>query len=509
MTSPPSNRKNRKLNRLKRPRTVPHRRANVKKQLQNKTRRRGAVSPTNKPVPFIKDKDGQILKKQTQLDAMRLLTVWAADDTLRPLLAVGRVLEAALLITGGRQRQLEALDNDGKGRPLTMGRPKYVGTELQIAANRLLLTFTQADFEAMESADRRQAIDHYAKEADEKLTSFLLPSRFIAMSPTTSSSTTSSPITLPTTSSSLPPKNVFGRASEPPVPISVLDMRGAPLAADGDRSKRSHGDHIAVWEVFRKGMMNAEVRGRIRQLWRDEIEFRSILDERDHRLDGAITHARKLNLQYSEKKVRLNRLARIEQLCSPEGRMKEARKIHGLDWQNPSHLWGGDSRVRRRLLGLEPAEPVRDSHVHHHHPPAIEPAPEPEPVPIVQPDYFGRCADTGGRAWWENLVVKKKRPTREELALLPYDISKDMEEVEQIITPMFQPQEDQEKVPATFNEIDISIPDSVENEENEVAVQFIPVLRPSTAPDTTGSLNMFAGNTGAYHVGRPMTSGHN
>ena len=48
---------------------------------------------------------------------------------------------------------------------------------------------------------------------------------------------------------------------------------------------------------------------------------------------------------------------------------------------------------------------------------------------ITQPDYFGRCADDGGRAWWEKLVVKKKRPTREELELLPYDISKDVEQL--------------------------------------------------------------------------------
>ena len=84
------------------------------------------------------------------------------------MLAVGRVLEAALLISGGRRCQLEELDNDGKGRPLTMGRPKYKGTEIQRAANRLLMTFEHRDFEAMESADRRRAIEDFAANADRK-----------------------------------------------------------------------------------------------------------------------------------------------------------------------------------------------------------------------------------------------------------------------------------------------------------------------------------------------------
>ena len=519
--------KNRRSNRQKRPLTVPHRRINVKKNMLNKSRRRGSTNAegknrtevNHKTVRFNKDKEGQILKKQTQLDAMRLLTVWAADDTLRPLLAIGRVLEAALLITGGREKQLAALDNDGKGRPLTMGRPKYVGTELQIAANRLLLTFTQADFEAMESADRRQAIDRYAIEADEKLTTFLLPNQNLEKQ----RPATSSPVI---GFRSNYRKNIFGRVSEPPKPVSVLDMSGAPLAFDGDRSRRPHGDRIAVWEVFREGMMNSEVRARIRQLWRDEIEFRRIIDERDHRLDGAIIHARKLNLQYTEKKLRLNRLARIENLCSPEGRMDEARKLHGLNWKDPTHLWGRDSHVRRNLLGLNSPEPEPPSNIHHHHPVVEESEPEPEPEPFVQPDYFGRCADFNGRAWWENLVVKKKRPTREYLQTLPYDISLDIEEVETVIEPVFIEVFQTQKINGNaapdaatggILEMDRTEADEVDEVKkiddisNQTTVEslmashelLMPVLRPSTAPDTGASIR---------HVGltdnRPTTSGN-
>ena len=183
-----------------------------------------------------------MLKKQTQLDAMRLLATWAADDSLRPLLAIGRVLEAALLIAGGRQPQLEALDSKGKGRPLTMGRPKYTGTELQIAANRLLLVFTQADFEAMESADRRRAIHSYAAKADEKLTAFLLPQSHAPSPPPLHTETAASPPSLASLSRfadgaspanshvvaglpKLQKNNMFGRAGKPPVMIGLLLKR--------------------------------------------------------------------------------------------------------------------------------------------------------------------------------------------------------------------------------------------------------------------------------------------
>jgi hypothetical protein len=369
LSTQPSNKKKNRLSRhQKRPLTVPHRRkrgiaavpgnsnsraGETSETSHSKKRRQVTASKKNKSVPFSKDKESQILKKQTQLDAMRLLATWAVDDSLRPLLAIGRVLEAALLIAGGRQQQLEALDGNGKGRPLTMGRPKYMGTELQIAANRLLLVFTQADFEAMESADRRRAIHSYAAKADEKLTAFLLP-RSPGVSPAVSPAVSPvlSKLHMETVSlpflASLQPRfpddsadgtnpanpanpaipaipailanpaipaipaipanpaipaaipaaaegllssqknNIFGRASEPPVPISTLDMSGVPLAADGDRSKPSLGNHIATWEVFREGMMDVKVRARTRQLWRDEIEFRGILDERDRRLEDAI-----------------------------------------------------------------------------------------------------------------------------------------------------------------------------------------------------------------------------
>ena len=513
-----------------------------------KKRNTAGTTKRTKTIPFSKDKEGKVLKKQTQLDAVRLLTIWAADDALRPLLAIGRVLEAALLVVGGRQKQLQALDNEGKGRPLTMGRPKYTGTELQIAANHLLLSFTQADFEAMESADRRQAIGRYAMEADVKLTKILLPAtknnqkhagltqRLPPRSPIVTQKL-SSPFsqTQQPCSSMAPcsttngtrrgthPTNVFGRSSGPPVPISILDMSGAPLAADGDRSKRPHGDHIAVWETFREGMLNAEVRARTRQLWRDEIEFRGILDERDQRLEEAIKHSRKLNLQYNEKKIYKNRLQRVQHLCSPAGRIQEARRMHGLGWKDPREEWNGvDPGVRRKLLGMEPVERVEPKHTYF--PRATEVAPDPTPiVSITQPDYFGRCADDGGRAWWENLVVKKKRPTREELELLPYDISKDVEQLCPTVPAVFfdainnsetRQDENMETFLKKRNETNYTIEKTTVKELPNPTIsatpqhtenQFlIPVLRPSTAPApaTDGHSEQFDIH---FDTGRPQT----
>ena len=574
-TQPTYKKKRRRSKHQNRPLTVPYRRrrrppavpgsssssssssaAERSETSSRKKRRQATASKKNKPVPFSKDKESQILKKQTQLDAMRLLATWAADDSLRPLLAIGRVLEAALLIAGGRQPQLEALDSKGKGRPLTMGRPKYTGTELQIAANRLLLVFTQADFEAMESADRRRAIHSYAAKADEKLTAFLLPqSSALSLSHAPSSPPhTETAASLPSLASlsrfadaaspanphavarlpKLQKNNMFGRAGEPPVPISTLDMSGVPLAADGDRSKRSLGNHIATWEVFREGMMDIEVRARTRQLWRDEIEFRGILDERDRRLEGAIKHSRKMNLQYEEKKMRRNRLSRIQQLCSPEGRMEEARKIHGLNWKDPALLWGGvDAGVRRKLLGLEPAEPAKTHEYFHYQPPVVDVEPEPVVAPVTYPEYFGRCADEGGIAWWENLVVKKKRPTREELALLPYDISKDVQEEvnvlgQEAVEPLFGLEKSSfntsaDKADKMTGRSDSDIIDIVDEQLTEVVMSdlksadhpssldleasalvplIMPVLRPSTAPDVTSQVD---GKEPTRS--RPMTSG--
>ena len=439
----------------------------------------------NKAPTASRDKVLKALKRQTQHDAVRLLQAWAADTALRPVLAVGRVLEAALLISGGRRRQLEALDNNGKGRPLTMGRPAYKGTEIQRVANRLLMTFEPRDFEAMESADRRRAIGQFAVDADLRVSRIFRldggvpspPSPFEPISPLPLSPVRyagraqtaagnrqhvvvgHSPSSFPSSSLAFPqqraaapplqqqqqqeeeeqrPHTVAGahspsfrsqREGFPSMSAAVADLRGATMARDGDRSKR-HMLNIPVWDTFRDGMLEETMRFKVRKLWREEIEYRGILDDRDRRLASALARSRKQNLRHTKKKTRMSREARIAHLCSPKGRMQEARKRHGIDWVDPRLQWGQvDPGVRRKLLGLSPPTPETPRPLLYRAPP--EPEPEPEPVPIVPHDYFGRCADVGGRAWWENLLVKKKRPTREELALLPYDISKDVEDVEQ------------------------------------------------------------------------------
>lgn len=214
----------------------------------------------------------------------------------------------------------------------------------------------------------------------------------------------------------------------------VADLRGAAMARDGDRSKR-HVLNVPVWEAFRDGMLEESMRFNVRKLWREEIEYRGILDDRDRRLASALARSRKQNLRHTKRKVKMNRAARIANLCTPKGRMEEARKRHGLDWVDPRLQWGQvDPGVRRKLLGLSTAEPEAPMPIFYK--PRPEPEPVVEPVPIVPRDYFGRCADVGGRAWWENLLVKKKRPTREELAKLPYDISKDVETVGQPSTSL-------------------------------------------------------------------------
>ena len=203
------------------------------------------------------------------------------------------------------------------------------------------------------------------------------------------------------------------------------------MARDGDRSKR-YALSIPVWETFRDGMLEEKMRFKVRELWREEMKYRSILDDRDKRLAIALARSRKQNLRHTKRKIRMSREARIARLCTPEGRMEEARKLHGIDLID-KEMSGDkvDPGVRRKLLGLSsPPEPDKPKPTIHKLPP--QKIPEPEPPPIPPRDYFGRCADDGGRAWWENLLVKKKRPTREELALLPYDISKDIEDSNQM-----------------------------------------------------------------------------
>ena len=231
--------------------------------------------------------------------------------------------------------------------------------------------------------------------------------------------------------------------------------------------------------------------------------------------------------------MRRNRLSRIQQLCSPEGRMEEARKIHGLNWKDPALLWSGvDAGVRRKLLGLEPAEPARTHEYFHYQPPVVDVEPEPVVAPVTHPEYFGRCADEGGIAWWENLVVKKKRPTREELALLPYDISKDIQEEvnvlgQEAVEPLFGLEKSSfntsaDKADKPTGRSDSDIIDTVDEQLTEVVMSdlkstdhpssldleasalvplIMPVLRPSTAPDVTSQ------DGKEPHVRRPMTSG--
>eukprot|EP00946_MAST-07B_sp_MAST-7B-sp1_P001920 g1920.t1 len=419
-------------------------------------RRKSKLSTSKrKGSPTRRGKDLKLLKRQTQLDAIRLLQVWATDKKLRPVLAVGRVLEAALLISGGRRRQLEELDNDGKGRPLTMGRPRYKGTEIQRAANRLLMTFAHRDFEAMESADRRRAIEDFAANADRKVSSMFqlqgdsTPS-YLPMTNGRAQTAVGSKIGAPIQSSYSTFSMLSAAASsrdklqrphtvattqshniQQTISSAVADISGSSMARDGDRSKR-YALNIPVWEAFRDGMLKENMRFKVRELWREEMKYRSILDDRDKRLAIALARSRKQNLRHTKRKIRLNREARIAQLCTPEGRMEEARKLHGIDLideHSSDHRL--DPGVRRKLLGLSsPPEPEKPKPTIHILP--TQTMPEPEPPPIPPRDYFGRCADGGGRAWWENLLVKKKRPTREELALLPYDISKDIEDSNQI-----------------------------------------------------------------------------
>ena len=442
----------------RRPSTVPPkatRRGRLSKNKLNKSmsksmrpKTRSSHRKGKKPSKRELDRDLKTIKRQTQIDAIRILQVWATEKSLRHILAVGRVLEAALLISGGRKHQLLQIDNDGNGRPLTMGRPKYKGTEIQRAANRLLMTFKQRDFEAMESADRRRAIGQFAEDADKKLSSILRLSGEKSSSmnlhgdfrgnerisrPKTNHAQ-SHPHSMPSRVPTRRPHTVavqsissLSAGEFPSMPSSVANLSGTSMASDGDRSKRQVLK-VPVWEAFRDAMVSEDVRTRVRELWREEIHYRAILDDRDKRLASALIRSRKQNLRHSKLKVKLNRQARIERLCTPEGRMEEARRRYGLDWKDPSENWEKvDPRVRRKLLGLDPPEPAKPKPLIYHRVPEQEPQPEPQPH-IARPDYFGSCADDGGRAWWENLLVKKKHPTREDLAKLPYDISKDVED---------------------------------------------------------------------------------
>ena len=184
---------------------------------------------TRKPSKLSRGRDFKALKRQTQLDAVRLLQSWAADPKLRSVLAVGRVLEAALLISGGRHRQLEALDNDGQGRPLTMGRPAYKGTELQRAANRLLMTFEHKDFEAMESADRRRAIGQYAIDADMRVSSiFQLDASMPLQSPTVSGSPSSDAGRAQTSAGN---RTHYGDSPSAPSPLPLSFLSSSSLSS--------------------------------------------------------------------------------------------------------------------------------------------------------------------------------------------------------------------------------------------------------------------------------------
>ena len=93
--------------------------------------------------------------------------------------------------------------------------------------------------------------------------------------------------------------------------------------------------------------------GFLRRLWLQEIEYRAIVNDRARRYAAAVRHSRKVNLQYTQRRIAQRRTDRVKYLCTPEGRMEEARRIHGLNWKDPAEAWGQPSpRVGRMLLGL-------------------------------------------------------------------------------------------------------------------------------------------------------------
>ncbi len=349
---------------------------------------------------------------RTQRVAFQALTILAQIPKHRPTLIRSRVLEVAILVMGGRAKQLETL----KKIKLTEGVPRFEGNDSQLAAYHLVQNFSPKDYELMSRLRQSRDISKKFKAADQLLTSLLSGKQ--------PQNINNRPATVPISLGRpfFQPKHV---ARSKDGTIKIIQPSQLHIVRGDASGKRTMKAWAPLVELLRKPM----IMEKLHKYAEEEFEFHKHVEERRLKKEYVTRICQLDNSRFAEKIKLKSRMEKIRYRCSPEGVMEDIRRRNGL--LKEDSWWS--TRSRKNLAhGLQHKTKKKK-----------RPPPKAESIASVSdglPDLcfdfdppehpgrspFGHCA-TNGLAWWENYLTKKPRPTREELSQKPVDVELDTE----------------------------------------------------------------------------------
>jgi len=350
---------------------------------------------------------------RAQRVAFEALTILAQTPKNRPSLIRSRVLEVAILVMGGRAKQLEIL----KKIKLTEGVPRFEGTDSQLAAYQLVQNFDPKDYELMSRLRQSRDINKKFKAADQLLSSLL---------------------------SGKQPENINNRPSTVPVSLGrpFFQPKHVACAKDGRikiiqpgqlhivRGDVSGKRTMTAWAPLVKLLQKPMIMEKLHKYAEEEFEFHKCVEERRLKKEYVTRICQLDNSRFAEKIKLKSRMEKIRYRCSPEGVMEDIRRRNGL--LNEDSWWSNRSR-KKLVHGLQHRTKKKKKRL----PPRAQSiASVSDGLPDLCFDFdppehpgrspFGHCA-TNGLAWWENYLTKKPRPTREELSQKPVNVELDTE----------------------------------------------------------------------------------
>ena len=353
---------------------------------------------------------------RAQRVAFQSLDILAKLPKNRPALIRSRVLEVAILVMGGRNKQLQKL----KKIKLTQGVPRFEGTPSQLAAYQLVQNFEPKDYELMSRLRQSRDISKKFKAADMLLSSLLSRNQ----QPQHVNSNGKRPSTVPISLGRpfFQPKHV---ACAKDGTIKILQPHQIHIVRGDASGKRA----MKAWEPLVKLLQKPIIMDKLHKFAEEEFEFHKCVEERRLKKEHATRVSQLDNSKFAEKIKLKTHLEKIQYRCSPEGVMEDIRRRNGL--LKEDSWWSNRSR-RKLAQGLT-----------HKTKKKRRPPPKAESIASVSdglpdlcfdfdpPDHpgrspFGHCA-TNGVAWWENYLIKKPRPSREKLSERPVDVELDTE----------------------------------------------------------------------------------
>ena len=359
---------------------------------------------------------------RAQFVAFQALECLAKRKQFRGALVKARVLEVALLAMGGRNRQLETL----RDLRLTEGVPTFEGAPAQIAAKNLVSHFDTKDYNLMSRLQQSRDVRDKCAAADERLAQLLLPSPVKAdpKRPSTAPINLGAPFFNPSVITRTPRHG------------GIKVMKASQLHIV--RGEVSGAKALPTWTPLEDLLKRPDIRAKMHRCAEEEFEFSKLVEERRLKKEYVMIRAQEENRKYEEKKQILTRMEMIKYRCSPEGVMEDIMRRNGL-LKQPSWMSGSRKKLAKGLNAKPKQKLLRKVFIEESEPSIYSPDSSwcfefnPPEHPGESP--FGRCA-TDGRAWWENFLIKKQRPSRLELADIPVDVEADIEPL--LLVPLEQ-----------------------------------------------------------------------